>query len=884
MFYDNVCDGRQDSVSIIVVSMAQFGAQVHVNSHPDDPDYMMGDEHYRHNNGITSPRELGGWMDDQNEGGGKFRLKRRRRCGQCAPCQVKENCGKCQYCLRKDVLKQACIYRKCVHLRKPVSRYRTETGNSTGSVGGGCSGAVAGCVDGRSSSTTHTGSSEGSSNPGSCCNTSSGNSSSAGGNVHKRSPQKTSLPVCAASVNNDFSQAVPPMFNSHAISWAAQHENLNSCQLGQTPFCPPLNNGMLDPLRAASLIHPHSAPLATPAILGSARNSYLTESREVESGRSSTVEHTQHPNTADSIIGPNSAVVNAPLVNINKERSPSLSRDQYRFPLDQWRTMSYAFHPSNPWAHPAFQSPPSATPYGFQHSVNHYASPFGSSCRLSMDPSGHLASASPHQHSFPHTMPFVHPDFPSHSSFRPSTPHMSSSMTPPFFQPPPPHIHSSLPNLPSLGQLQTNSASHSAYPITHPHMYASNFYSSFRPPTEPQIYNVRVSIQEHMFSVRPVDASPFYGTALDRSDNFCLKHQHDVDDDEGEKKSVKEDNYCKCGFSVCKEAVDIFHCCASQRQTGVRTRFTNVSATGTCNIQISRNVDCGLKREIDNLHRFILNQYGASSMYKHSAQDSNHDLRRYAELSCCGAFGRCESCVPLSLTAPSYLEDHAQCCCCVGCVMCERKCGVTALMPSYSITNNVRRCEESMWLDDGDECFASRQDFETSYVDSCEDEDVLMEENTETMDIGNSECHTYDNPYFASLLKSEFEDISLLEESNSQQLIERNNGVLTNVALDREIVEVGDLSATAHVLANQDDLAFRYSRHTAHEHEPNDILLGRDLYSPDPHRILHSISQQNQHLESTDLCVQVAIRSISEWGDDAVIQGVCCDGDDIQVD
>ncbi|KAK3102138.1 hypothetical protein FSP39_009086 [Pinctada imbricata] len=58
------------------------------------------------------------------------RLKRRRRCGQCGPCQVKENCNKCHYCVRKDVLKQTCVYRKCVYLRskpKPYMRNAQDT-------------------------------------------------------------------------------------------------------------------------------------------------------------------------------------------------------------------------------------------------------------------------------------------------------------------------------------------------------------------------------------------------------------------------------------------------------------------------------------------------------------------------------------------------------------------------------------------------------------------------------------------------------------------------------------------------------------------------------------------------------------------------------------
>lgn len=55
--------------------------------------------------------------------GDRGRSKRRRRCGQCGPCQVKENCNKCNFCQRRDVLKQTCIYRKCVYLRSKPKPY-----------------------------------------------------------------------------------------------------------------------------------------------------------------------------------------------------------------------------------------------------------------------------------------------------------------------------------------------------------------------------------------------------------------------------------------------------------------------------------------------------------------------------------------------------------------------------------------------------------------------------------------------------------------------------------------------------------------------------------------------------------------------------------------
>lgn len=82
--------------------------------HTEDEDFVIElDENH-----MAGPHD-GYGMDDRS------RCKRRKRCGQCGPCQVKENCMKCHFCIRKDVLKQTCIYRKCVYLRskpKPYTR------------------------------------------------------------------------------------------------------------------------------------------------------------------------------------------------------------------------------------------------------------------------------------------------------------------------------------------------------------------------------------------------------------------------------------------------------------------------------------------------------------------------------------------------------------------------------------------------------------------------------------------------------------------------------------------------------------------------------------------------------------------------------------------
>ncbi len=62
---------------------SEFNLPLHVNPEAG-ADYVI-DDGYPHD-GVTSPDM--GW-DGQGDGGGKFRLKRRRRCGQCGPCQVR---------------------------------------------------------------------------------------------------------------------------------------------------------------------------------------------------------------------------------------------------------------------------------------------------------------------------------------------------------------------------------------------------------------------------------------------------------------------------------------------------------------------------------------------------------------------------------------------------------------------------------------------------------------------------------------------------------------------------------------------------------------------------------------------------------------------------
>lgn len=57
----------------------------------------------------------------KEDGNGEIKIKKRKRCGECAGCQLKENCGECGPC--KSVRShQICKLRKCDHLKnKKVS-------------------------------------------------------------------------------------------------------------------------------------------------------------------------------------------------------------------------------------------------------------------------------------------------------------------------------------------------------------------------------------------------------------------------------------------------------------------------------------------------------------------------------------------------------------------------------------------------------------------------------------------------------------------------------------------------------------------------------------------------------------------------------------------
>ena len=52
-----------------------------------------------------------------NNNGGASSASKRRRCGTCGPCLIKESCGECQQCKNRATARQICKLRKCIYLR-----------------------------------------------------------------------------------------------------------------------------------------------------------------------------------------------------------------------------------------------------------------------------------------------------------------------------------------------------------------------------------------------------------------------------------------------------------------------------------------------------------------------------------------------------------------------------------------------------------------------------------------------------------------------------------------------------------------------------------------------------------------------------------------------
>lgn len=88
---------------------------------------------YMHKKSLENTSPLSKYIETEHQQGGLFSLslfdasldatadpqkKRRKKCGACVPCLLKENCGSCANCLNRKTGKQICKLRKCEQLKK----------------------------------------------------------------------------------------------------------------------------------------------------------------------------------------------------------------------------------------------------------------------------------------------------------------------------------------------------------------------------------------------------------------------------------------------------------------------------------------------------------------------------------------------------------------------------------------------------------------------------------------------------------------------------------------------------------------------------------------------------------------------------------------------
>ncbi|GFR86322.1 hypothetical protein ElyMa_002464500 [Elysia marginata] len=369
--------------------------------------------------------------------------------------------------MRKDVLKQACIYRKCVYLRKPVPRFRQDAPTPNNDASSPTNGVSGGPINkpsatpprkpnSNNNNTTTTNNNINSvaastpalSNCSSNSNSSSHNNSTANGSNNNNSTSNhmgggasnggtSSTSSSSSHTTNSGISSVPGLHHS-ATSGTTE---LSSCRLNQSPFGanPPGANGViLDPLRHRTMMDAHyqhhRAPGGPPFFDPMAAQLPATGSPHHHHQHDLTPAAAAAAAVAAAAAAGNSMSPHHPVPHLNahsqatKMVSPSSSSAATSREAAAAAT-TYFPHPAESWGsavpYAAFPRAPSwaASAYGFQQHSSPFASSFtpssfppspfpGSSCRLSLPDSGSSSSASRYgptaattaQHPFHHSM------------------------------------------------------------------------------------------------------------------------------------------------------------------------------------------------------------------------------------------------------------------------------------------------------------------------------------------------------------------------------------------------------------------------------------------------------------------------------------------------
>ncbi|XP_071099290.1 arginine-glutamic acid dipeptide repeats protein-like [Haliotis cracherodii] len=453
---------------------------------------------------LLSPNESGDFSEyhEYQDGGGKLRLKRRRKCGQCGPCQVKENCDKCHFCLRRDVLKQSCIYRKCLYLRKKMPRIRSD---SLSSNNGLPRPAIQVPPSGHPTSP-----------PVMCVSPNQGPIQSPNEINSCRLPQASPTFVPSSHGPSPPGPSPPGPNSQSSIPDSSRQQHLDPLR----GFQADVRHMTPDNVRPFSQESMRSHSVERPRSIQGDVRPMSTEA--VRSPPASQVSPAQSELLRQMPTGHYQARINH-LQHLQNSQIPQLPKDQIGprtldqlgpRALEQLRHFGPEHYGAVQYGHPRHVIPPHGLP-------NPYGFPPGNIPPVSSTQMG-LPQAC--RYSVP-TQPAFHPHLAYNSNLRPhsfnsSTP-SGTLMTPPFYPPPPPPVATSLASIP-LGQYHPppqGTFSAGGFGSPHTAIYPGGLYPPFRPPNEPFIYHARLPPPSSVFSEHASQMSQFRDQYLRKTED-----------------------------------------------------------------------------------------------------------------------------------------------------------------------------------------------------------------------------------------------------------------------------------------------------------------------------------------------------------------------------
>ena len=554
--------------------------------------------------------------------------------------------------MRKDVLKQACIYRKCVYLRKPVPRFRQDGPTPNNGASPPSNGVQGGSINKPSSppprkpnSNNNTSNNNnnnnningvaGSTSVLSNCSSSSNGSNNNNSNANGNNSTTATNHMGGGASNGGSSNSSSSNTNTngslhHSAPSGTGSTELSSCRLNQSPFGanPPGTNGViLDPLRHRSVMDAHYQHHRTPG------GPSFFDPMAAQLPATGSPHHHQHDLTpaaaaaaavaaaaaAGNTMSPHHAV---PHLNAHSQAtkmvSPSSSSTSATSREAAAAATTYFPHPAESWGsavpYAAFPRAPSwaASAYGFQQHSSPFASSFtpssfppspfpGSSCRLSLPDSASSSSASRYgpaaatssQHPFHHSMTgisgFTAGDALSHAQYGHHPAH--------------PHAHSNMrssfyPPAPPTGHHLGSSSTLSSFPSLappsfgpspyHPHPHSHMYPGSF-------YSSLRAATEPQIYHVQALPSQNPFKLLLQQTCDFL----DSLNEDKSEMKSFQKDlEFFRHDRLKISSTLSVQEICSSQNDGPVSLNSNNrqslsniISQSCPQNLQHSKAVD-----------------------------------------------------------------------------------------------------------------------------------------------------------------------------------------------------------------------------------------------------------------------------------------------------